>query len=633
MKKKLYLLLTISAFLISSCSSNNDVSSSTPVPSSSSTSEIPPTPTFVVKWLNYDGTVLEIDENVSLDTVPTYDGNEPTRESDKFEYAFKGWTPEIVPVKENATYTATYDNFELFPAPSKESGFYDEPFELSFSQSDYYDIYYTFNFETPTLESTKYTSPISIYDRSNDENYYSMKQGISSLDVFYPTTLIDKCTTLKVIYVDKTNNEIVSQNTLIYFIGFNAKNGYDNLPIVCLDTPEANLYDYETGIYVNGKIYDESPHTGEYPETYPTNYRQRGKEWERQTHLSYFNECKELEFEQEIGIRIHGGWTRAFNQKSFNLYARKEYDGNNKFKKAFFNDINAHSLVLRSGGYRDTFYTKTRDSLSQTLTNQELFDVQNNLPCIVFLNGEYWGIYNLQEKFSEDYLNDYYGVKKKNVLIMNSDEIDEGSEEDYHFFTEWKSYFQNNSFYTDEKYEEAQQYVDVEEFAQYMACEMYIGNIDWPANNQRAWREVHTDNTQWHFMIYDMDDSMSMVPSMCSYEKDPFIEATHWAGGPLATGTMPGLILVKLLQNDNFKHLFKDTLIRYGTEIFSSKRVNAYLNKRTDLLTIPMENNYRRFVSDTYDGNYFIKQIDIIRNFFDNRYEYMMSFFNEHVSL
>ena len=87
------------------------------------------------------------------------------------------------------------------------------------------------------------------------------------------------------------------------------------------------------------------------------------------------------------------------------------------------------------------------------------------------------------------------------------------------------------------------------------------------------------------------------------------------------------------LQNDNFKHLFKDTLIRYGTEIFSSKRVNAYLNKRTDLLTIPMENNYRRFVSDTYDGNYFIKQIDIIRNFFDNRYEYMMSFFNEHVSL
>ena len=93
-----------------------------------------------------------------------------------------------------------------------------------------------------------------------------------------------------------------------------------------------DLYNYDYGIYTLGRYYDEYPHVG-YPETFPANYQQKGKNWERRATIDFFNEDKSFSFNQDIGIRIHGGWTRAFNQKSFNLYARKEY-GNKTFKKA-----------------------------------------------------------------------------------------------------------------------------------------------------------------------------------------------------------------------------------------------------------------------------------------------------------
>lgn len=619
MIKKFLLMTSVSLLPLSACS-NEPISTSIP-------EEV-----FTVRWLNYNGDVLEKDEGVPYGATPTYDGTTPKRESNLYKYTFNGWDPAISKVTSNIDYTATFLEEPLYviPEPSHQSGFYSDSFELSFKNIDDFNVYYTLNYDVPSQTSTMYSEPILIKDKSLEENYFSLKENISSLDVFYPTVLLDKCTTLRVLYINKNDPSIFEYHTFTYFVNFNEKDGYDTLPIVSLSTEEKNLYDYETGIYVTGKIYDESPHEG-YPETYPANYRQKGKEWERVSHLSYFNEDKQLEFEQEIGIRIHGDWSRAFAQKSFNLYARKEYDGNSKFKKAFFEGIKPHSLMLRAGGYRDTFYTKVRDTLAHDLSKDESFDVQLSKPCILFLNGEYWGIYNLQERYSDNYLEEHHNVDKKNILIVTRDGIDEGKEEDYHLFTEWVEFFENNSFISNEKYQEAISYLNPEEFAQYMSTQLYIGNIDWPVNNQRSWREVSGPNIQWHFMMYDTDDSMSMVPHMCRYDKDPFLKNNHWAGGPLEPNCLMGLLLTKLIENNSFKSLFRETYERIGSENFSSENVNNYLDKKVDLLKTPMIKQYQRFVSNSYDDNYFVNQVDVIKTFFENRYTYAMSFLNEHI--
>ena len=70
---------------------------------------------YTVTWVNEDGTVLELDEEVEFNAEPSYDGETPVKKADaSFTYTFKGWTPEISPVTEDVTYTA---EFSATPIP------------------------------------------------------------------------------------------------------------------------------------------------------------------------------------------------------------------------------------------------------------------------------------------------------------------------------------------------------------------------------------------------------------------------------------------------------------------------------------------------------------------------------------
>ena len=66
--------------------------------------------TFIITWVNYDGTLLRTDKDVVIDTVPSFKGELPTREGDDtYSYVFVGWDPEIKKCTEDVTYTAKFD--------------------------------------------------------------------------------------------------------------------------------------------------------------------------------------------------------------------------------------------------------------------------------------------------------------------------------------------------------------------------------------------------------------------------------------------------------------------------------------------------------------------------------------------
>jgi len=523
-------------------------------------------------------------------------------------------------------------NLELTITTSHESGFYENEFFLSVTTNKTAAIFYTTDGSTPSEDSNKYVEPLKISNVCSSPNTISMIDNISSIDVYFPTTLVDKCVIFKAIAItaSKETSTIISKT---FFVGFNDKESYNNIPIISLIMDQNDLFDYQSGIYVTGKTFDENEHSG-YPETYPANYNQKGKKWERPANFTYFDENKKFIFNQEIGIRIHGGWSRAFNQKSFNLYARKEYSETKSFQKTFFDTDSLQSFMLRSGGYRDTFITKVRDSLNQDLVQNEKFSVQNSFPCILFLNGEYWGIYNLQERFTEYYVEEHYGINKDNVIIVENDEIDEGLDSDIAYYEELLNFFKNNSFESSENYAKVHNYIDVEEFAQYMSTELYVGNIDWPGNNVRLWRARETDNSQygdgkWHFMMYDTDDSSNILSNKCSYESNPFLNKNHWKDGPLDNDCILGLMLSKLLKNNEFKNIFVDTFKRIGSENFSPYKVEKYLDDKIALLGNSMQMFYQRFVSsdiETYNKEYFVEQINVIKDFFNNRYSNAIQF-------
>lgn len=587
---------------------------------------------FTVTWVDDDGTVLETDRGVKEGSLPHYDGATPSKPADDFyTYPFLGWDKDLAPVTADVTYTATYGYSPLGNSLvfSHKSGFYDEPISLSITAPEGYEVFYSLDNADPDETSSRYVAPLSLEDASEKENYYCLKQNISPLDVYYPSENVDKCHVLKVVGIDPSTKETTPVATMDYFVGFDEKEGYADMPVIVMSMDEDDLFDYERGIYVTGKIYDESEHTG-YPETYPANYNQKGKAWERKANIQCFNAKRGLDLDQNVGIRIHGGWTRAFNQKSFNIYARKDY-GSSTLNHAFFDGINAHSLMLRSGGYRDSNLTKTRDSMIHDLSVDEPFDVQRSMPVILFLNGEYWGIYNLQERYSEHYVEEHRGTPKKNVLIIQNDELDEGEEKDFHLYEELKAFFQENDFGDDAVYEQAKSYLDMEEFASYMATELYVGNIDWPGNNVRLHKDVSNPDGVWHFMMYDTDDSSGILPSKCAVDVDPFLKSSHWVSGPMEEDCLLGLLFSKLCKNPAFRHLFRKTFRRIGAENFGSGAVQAYLEAKENLLALPMENHYERFVGHDLDAAYFQEKVAVIREFFDARLEYALSFLDLHV--
>ena len=599
------------------------------------------TVTYTVTWVDYDGTLLST-QTVSNGSIPVFDNTLPKRDTDGvYTYEFSGWLPQVQEIYKDTQYVAQYysQKIPLEVVSSHESGFFDDSFELSLQTRADAKIYYTLDSSTPDQNSAVYSGAIEISDNSGNPNVYSAIEGISSLDVFMPTELVDKCTVLKAIAIDEDGNKS-KMICKTFFVGYQEKEGYDDIPIISLSLDPADLFDYETGIYVTGKIYDEQEHSG-YPETYPANYQQKGKEWEREAEFTYFESDKTFSFDQTIGVRIHGGWSRAFNQKSFNLYARKEYSGTKTFEKAFFDTEKLQTCMLRSGGYRDTFVTKARDALNHELSKNESFAVQNSFPCILFLNGEYWGVYLLQERFTEHYVEEHYGVDKDNVVIIENGEVDEGEDSDIELYNELLDFFKNNDFSLAQTYEEAKKRIDVNEFAAYMSTELYIGNIDWPGNNVRMWRardmsDRPYEDGRWRFMMYDTDDSADMLPSKCHYDSDPFLNKNHWKDGPLDEDCILGLMLSKLLCNSDFSKLFIETFERIGSENFAPEKVNNYLDDLSEVLSKPMTVFYSRFVSDNaevYNEAYYLSCIDTIKEFFANRYEYAMQYLMIHVSL
>lgn len=518
---------------------------------------------------------------------------------------------------------------------SHESGFYDNSFNLIISATNDAEIFYTIDGSTPTHESLKYNNSLMINDLLFAKHNNYMRTDISVVNQVYVPDIIDKCITLNFIAI---KNDIKSKvYSKIYFIGYNQKEEYNNISIITLTTDNDNLFDYNNGIYVKGKTFDDNNPNGNYY-TDSANFKNTGKESERQAFLHVFNENKSFNFEQEIGIRIHGGWSRDFAQKSFNLYARSSYSGSNYFNNSILSDNKESSLMLRSGGFRDYSLTKIREALNQNLLLNSKITTLKSKPCILFLNGEYWGLYFLMEHYDQNFIEQKYGVKSDDVIIAKCDLIDDGLEDDAALYQSLLEFFKNNDLTVLENYKIAQQLIDLSNFTEYMIAEIFYGNIDWPANNFRLWRSrtVNTSNPyqdgKWRFMLYDTDDSLNIFENgdMCGYDCNPLIENNHWVGSPLTTNSTIGLIFSKLIQNENYKNYFTEYFTDFCDTYFCNDIVNMQIDNLSEQCSLQMTLFYDRFISNDNKctSTYYNDKIQIIKDFFNNRYSYLKDFIN-----
>lgn len=451
---------------------------------------------------------------------------------------------------------------------SRGSGCYADEFSLEISGEGAAKIYYTTDGSNPAESDTRieYTEAIPIKDKSKDANVLAAVDPVlfdSAYLGYDDDTIVDmysapkddevdKAAVIKAVGVDADGvyGKVVT-NT--YFVGQMAEHiqGIKEsceaagvpLSIMSISMDYDDLFDYEKGIYVKGKIFDEAAALYEGWDLFgvarnlEANYNQRGSAWERRAHIDYLESDGEntlCRLQQDCGIRIQGNYSRSDLQKGFRLYARQDY-GQKKFEYAFFgedakDDTGAvlrqfKKLTLRNGG-NASFLAKYNDAFWQSLLRDVDCETQHSRVCTVYLNGEYWGIYILQENYDDNYFEEKHGVDKNTVVVYKGDaeryasgyKLDEGmlpageTDEGY-YFRELVQFFQTHSdLKKTEDFKAFEKLVDVDSVRDFFAVQVWINNKwDWPGKNWSMWKTNTVDASnpyadgRWRLCLYDLD--------------------------------------------------------------------------------------------------------------------------------
>ncbi len=536
------------------------------------------------------------------------------------------------------------------PVFSVKSGWYDVSPSLEISTTASGGaIYYTTDGTEPNASSAKYLGSILIPDRGGEENIYASYADISLVDdTYFPDYRIDKATVVKAIWIsDDSWSQVVSQ---VYFIGMDGHEKLQNMPIIEITVNPEDFFGYYNGIYQVGNVYDiyrKKYDPEKRPEYYNANYFKEGRGWERPVNITYFDAQHSFVFSQDVGIRIHGGWSTTYNQKGFNLYAREEYDGSKYFNYDFWGK-RYNKIMLRTGGYRDIYCTKMRDVLNQRLISNRDVGEQRAVLCTVFLNGEYWGVYNLQETIGESYISEKYNVSADNIIIMKNNDLSiEGLEP--LSFELLVAFALENDLSREDNYKYIEDKIDIQSYIDYMAFQIYIANCDSIANNFAKWRTIRPEigeygDCKWRFLLYDTDDSTGMVPYLTDYDVDSFTEG-HWTTDPL--GDAGDILFSALIKNDEFKKRFVLSFMDIANDNFNYIRVSAILKEMSAKYKAGVIASQKRFrgafripeytdvfdFDEPYDEQDYLNDVKVIDDFYHNRFQYIATYLKKDLRL
>jgi hypothetical protein len=469
---------------------------------------------------------------------------------------------------------------------SHTRGFYVADFDLTLTVYPGLTAHYTLDGSEPTESDPVVGGPIRISSRADVPNGISM---ISSTTTSYapwapPKGNVFKATTLRVATYTQ-GIKIGPTHTHTYIIHPLGVDRY-SLPVISLVTDSLHFFDYVNGIYVNGKIYDDwkkaNPTAAENGGT-PANYHQRGEEWERPVHMEIFEDDGSTALSMDAGIRIHGSWARAFRQKTLRLYARNDYS-TNRFKYKLFPDRDSDDyrrFILRNSG-QDWTKTMLRDGFMQRLVQDLSFDTQHYRPTIVFLNGEFWGIHNIRDRYDDHYLEQLYGVPRGQVDILELNAVvEEGSSQNY---KDMIAFIRASNFADNAKFAQLKTMMDVYNFGEYNMSNIYFTNRDWPHNNIVYWRK-QTNGYQpdapfghdgrWRWMMKDTDFGFGWNLGADAWKYDMVSYALSPTGNGHEWST---LILRKLMENAGYRSWFLTRFADLLNSHFHPDRVLHELN-------------------------------------------------------
>lgn len=285
-------------------------------------------------------------------------------------------------------------------------------------------------------------------------------------------------------------------------------------------------------------------------------------------HVEYFangSGSTGKDWEIDAGISLMGGYSRLEKKKSVAIKMGEEYQEgwlryplfetrkatNSKFK----------AFNLRNNGNR--FVSDyIEDAMGGAILEGSGVDYQRSRQVIVFYDGVYWGIHDMRERYNKNYVETNYDIDAGDVTMVKhinrKIEVNNGNLE----YQVLLQYVADNDFSGENNlaYETVKAAMDVDNFAAYMAAEMYMHNGDWPNNNVRAWKSPYT---KWKFMVYDLDHGMDWEWSVNGFWQSTnmfdWVKQGGYSSGKCYrnnSGDCFHTFYVKLIKNPDFRRMF-----------------------------------------------------------------------------
>lgn len=450
---------------------------------------------------------------------------------------------------------------------SKPGGFYPETFTLSIEAENGGDaslqIRYTLNGAVPTANSLLYKHPLAMdHTLYSSSNIYKIPNAIPQ----YQSPIPEEVEHIIVVRAAAFNaagdrcSEVITASYLIApLLGRKIQ-----LPVLSLCVDSFDLYDLDKGIFVPGNSFDPAQ-----PDV-TGNYYRKGHENEKEGYMEFID--GQASFSQTCGVRTRGNRGRRYTQKGLSLYARKEY-GQRRFSPVFEDDnftvkrlsLKPFSCAWTPMGFQDLYCQQQAKYFSS-------FGSLKARPIVLFLNGEYWGIYFLEEKPDERYLEDHFGVDRNRVSLVEDWAGHNGDGDIDSAFAAMMDWLRTANLSDNQQYEQLSKMVDVGSFTDYVLFETFIGNRDWPANNMRCWSE---DGSPWQFIFFDGDAIRTKnfdVVENALYDRDD----KTWPTSAEAT-----LLLRRLLQNPGYRAFFVERLDEIHRRFSLAPRVDREIFAQT----------------------------------------------------
>ena len=389
---------------------------------------------------------------------------------------------------------------------SHDGGFYADTFSLAM-RVEYapagcgpFAIHYTLNGNEPTECDTLYRGPLPItsdcYSRANLYRVQTVPD-----DRWYEPRGVERVVVVRAAAFDTAGNRRSAVNTVSFLID-SLLGRRIQLPVVSLCAESLSLFDHDTGIFMRGFFFNPAM-------PYSTgNYFQKGRLWERRASFAYYDSAGTA-LVQDCGLRVHGNSQRVLAQKGLSLYARRDY-GEPSFNHAFFPNRRQEAfrrLVLRP--WKTSWSAAgVEDWLCQRIADSLRFDNLASRPVVLFLNGEYWGVYFLEEKADEHYVAERHGTDKDSVDLLSywGNEVENGSPARWNALYNW---LQHADLSRQKDYDYLASQVDIDALTDYILMQLLVLNDDWPVNNVRFWA---AGDRRWRWIFFDGDGTFSSFP-------------------------------------------------------------------------------------------------------------------------